>query len=136
MSSFKAISSFVPEKKTFKGFKHLCAWRPCWSRDLDHVIKLWSLSVRRLNIKFGYSWPYGLWEKVWDCHTMRVKCQRLILISCINLYELVKTTVFYHFRKKFLRNLIFLHFSIFELAVNMPKSIKCITWKNKMIILE
>ena len=30
----------VPEKKIFKGFYHIWAWRPSWSCDLDHLYKL------------------------------------------------------------------------------------------------
>ena len=29
----------VQEKKIFKGFYHIWAWRPSWSCDLDHLYK-------------------------------------------------------------------------------------------------
>ena len=34
MHSFQIIGLLVLEKKTFKGFYHICAWRPSWSCDL------------------------------------------------------------------------------------------------------
>ena len=40
MPSFKIIGLPVLEKKIFKGFYHICAWRPSWSCDLDHLYKL------------------------------------------------------------------------------------------------
>ena len=38
--SFVKIGPPVPEKKIFKGFYHIWAWRPSWSCDLDHFYKL------------------------------------------------------------------------------------------------
>ena len=40
MPSFKIIGLLVLEKKIFKGFYHIRAWRPSWSCDLDHLYKL------------------------------------------------------------------------------------------------
>ena len=40
MPSFKIIGLPVLEKKIFKGFYHIWAWRPHWSRDLDNLYKL------------------------------------------------------------------------------------------------
>ena len=40
MPSFKIIGLLVLEKKIFKGFYHISAWRPSWSCDLDHLYKL------------------------------------------------------------------------------------------------
>ena len=40
MPSFKIIGLLVLEKKIFKGFYHIWAWRPSWSCDLDHLYKL------------------------------------------------------------------------------------------------
>ena len=34
------IGFLVLEKKIFKGFYHIWAWRPSWSCDLDHLYKL------------------------------------------------------------------------------------------------
>ena len=36
----KIIGLLVLEKKIFKGFYHIWAWRPSWSCDLDHLYKL------------------------------------------------------------------------------------------------
>ena len=40
MPSFKIIGLLVLEKKIFKGFYHIWAWRPSWSCDLDLLYKL------------------------------------------------------------------------------------------------
>ena len=40
MPSFKIIGLLVLEKKIFKSFYHIWAWRPSWSCDLDHLYKL------------------------------------------------------------------------------------------------
>ena len=40
MLSFKIIGLLVLEKKIFKSFYHILAWRPSWSCDLDHLYKL------------------------------------------------------------------------------------------------
>ena len=40
MPSFKIIGLLVLEKKIFKGFYHIWAWRPSWSCDLYHLYKL------------------------------------------------------------------------------------------------
>ena len=32
----------VLEKKSFKGFYHICTWQPSWSCDLDHLYKFTS----------------------------------------------------------------------------------------------
>ena len=40
MPSFKIIGLLVLEKKIFKGFYHIWAWRPSWPCDLDHLYKL------------------------------------------------------------------------------------------------
>ena len=40
MPSFKIIGLLVLEKKIFKGFYHIWAWRPSWSCDLYHLPKL------------------------------------------------------------------------------------------------
>ena len=37
--SFVKIGQPVPEKKIFKGFYHIWAWRPSWSCDQHHVIR-------------------------------------------------------------------------------------------------
>ena len=39
-AKFKIIRLLVLEKKIFKGFYHIWAWRPSWSCDLDHLYKL------------------------------------------------------------------------------------------------
>ena len=57
--SFMKIGPLVLEKKIFKGFYHIWAWRPSWSCDLDHLYKLGSPFPRRLHIKFGFDWPSG-----------------------------------------------------------------------------
>ena len=40
MPSLMIIDFTVLEKTIFKGFYHICAWRPSWSFDLDHLYKL------------------------------------------------------------------------------------------------
>ena len=40
MPSFKIIGLLVLEKKIFKAFYHIWAWRPSWSCDLYHLHKL------------------------------------------------------------------------------------------------
>ena len=40
MPSLKIIGLLVLEKKIFKGFYHIWAWRPSWSCDLDLLYKL------------------------------------------------------------------------------------------------
>ena len=41
MPSFVEISPPVLEKKIFKGFYHIWAWRPSWSCDLDFLYIHW-----------------------------------------------------------------------------------------------
>ena len=41
MPIFKIIGLPVLEKKIFKGFNHIWAWRPSWSCDLGNFYKLW-----------------------------------------------------------------------------------------------
>ena len=41
MSSFIDIGLPVLEKKVFKGFNHIWAWRPSWSCDLDYLYIHW-----------------------------------------------------------------------------------------------
>ena len=55
--SFVKIGPPVLEKKIFKAFYHIWAWRPSWSCDLDHLYKL--SFPRKLHIKFGFDWPGG-----------------------------------------------------------------------------
>ena len=40
MPSFKITGLPVLEKKIFRSFYHIWAWRPSWSCDLDHLYKL------------------------------------------------------------------------------------------------
>ena len=52
----------VLEKKIFKDFYHIWAWRPSWSCDVmhDHIyINFGSPFPRRLHIKYGFDWPSG-----------------------------------------------------------------------------
>ena len=39
-AKFQDIGFLVLEKKIFKGFYYIWAWRPSWSCDLDHLYKL------------------------------------------------------------------------------------------------
>ena len=48
MRSFKIIGLLVLEKKLFKGFNHILAWRQSWSCDLDHLYTL-SFSLPKEN---------------------------------------------------------------------------------------
>ena len=41
MASFKIIGLPVLEKKIYKGFNDIWAWRPSWSCDLGNLYKLW-----------------------------------------------------------------------------------------------
>ena len=39
MTSFVEIGPLVQEKKNFKGFYHIWAWRPSGSSDLDYLLE-------------------------------------------------------------------------------------------------
>ena len=57
----------VLEKKIFKGFYHIWAWRPSWSIDRNHFSHLSIPVPRRLHIKFEQHWPRGFrGEVVWN----------------------------------------------------------------------
>ena len=51
--SFVEIGSPVLEKKIFKGFYHIWAWRPSWSCDLDYLYIHWfPLPIDFFHIEF------------------------------------------------------------------------------------
>ena len=39
-AKFKDYSTSGSGNKDFKGFRHIWAWRPTWSSDLDHFYEL------------------------------------------------------------------------------------------------
>ena len=51
----------VREKKNFKGFYHIWAWRPSWSCHPNAKNKL--SFTKRLHIKFGFDRPSGFREE-------------------------------------------------------------------------
>ena len=62
----KIIGLLVLEKKIFKGFYHIWAWRPSWPCDLYHLviyINFLSHFPRRIHMKFGIDWPIGFREE-------------------------------------------------------------------------
>ena len=59
MSIFKIVGLLVLEKKMFKGVYYICASRPSWSCDLDHLLKRLFSFLRRPNMKFGFDGPSG-----------------------------------------------------------------------------
>ena len=68
MQSLVAIGLLVPEKKIFKDFYHIRAWRPSWSWDPDAANKLLFPLPQELHIQFGFNWPSGFGgEDVRNC---------------------------------------------------------------------
>ena len=53
-AKFQDHRTFGSGKEDLYMFYHIWAWRPSWSRDLDH---LYILSFSKLHIKFGFDWP-------------------------------------------------------------------------------
>ena len=39
-TNFQGHRPFGSREEDFKGFYHICAWRPLWSCDLDHLNEL------------------------------------------------------------------------------------------------
>ena len=70
MPSFKIIGLLVLEKKIFKGFYHIWAWRPSWSCDLDHLYKL------------SFPLPKEAPHKIWLWLAKRIQRR-----SCLNIVD-------------------------------------------------
>ena len=58
-AKFQDHRTYDSGEEDFKGFYNICAWRPSWSCDLDHLYNFRSPFPRRLHIKFGFDWPSG-----------------------------------------------------------------------------
>ena len=56
MQRFSPKASSVMEKKIFKGFYHIWAWRPSWSTDRDHF--------SNLSFPHPKEAPYEIWAKL------------------------------------------------------------------------
>ena len=59
MSSFVEIGSPVLEKKSFKGFYNIWAWRPALSCDLDYLYTHWFPLPKDASYEFGFDWTSG-----------------------------------------------------------------------------
>ena len=93
MQRFSPKASSVLEKKIFKGFYHIWAWRPPWSTNRDHFSNLsfpqpkeapheiWAkFAQRRSRLKFWTFLPYKCIRKQnWPYHK-KVKCQCTTII--------------------------------------------------------
>ena len=53
------IGALILEKKIFKGFNHIQAWRLSLSCGLEQLYKLHYPIPRRLHMKFDIAWPSG-----------------------------------------------------------------------------
>ena len=101
MQRFSHKASLVLEKKIFKGFYHIWAWRPSLTIDSNHFSKLsfpwprealneiWAILTqslqRRSHLKFSTFFPYKcIGKQTWPRHK-KVKCQCMT----INLATLV-----------------------------------------------
>ena len=56
MQRFSPKASSVLEKKIFKGFYHIWAWRPSWSTNRDHFSNLLFPQPKEA--------PYEIWTKI------------------------------------------------------------------------
>ena len=103
MQRFSPKASLVLEKKIFKGFYHIWAWRPSWSINRNHFSNLsfpqpkeapyeiWAKLAQRLQrrsrLKFWTFFPYKCIRKQnWPYHK-KVKCQctTIILAALVDL---------------------------------------------------
>ena len=92
-------STSVLEKKIFKGFYHIWAWRPPWSTNHDHFSNLlfplskeapyeiWAKLAQRLQmrscLKFWTFFPYKCRRKQNWPYRKKVKCQCTTIILAI-----------------------------------------------------
>ena len=91
MQRFSHKASSFLEKKIFKGFYHIWAWRPSWSMDSNHFSNLsfpchreapneiWATLAqrrkRRSHLKFPTYLPYkSIGKQIWP-RRKKVKCQ-------------------------------------------------------------
>ena len=93
---FSPKVSSVLEKKIFKGFYHIWAWRPSWSTNRDHFSKLsfpqpkkapyeiWAKLAQRLQrrsrLKFWTFFPYKCIRKQNWPYPKKVKCRCTTII--------------------------------------------------------
>ena len=87
MQRFSSKASSVLEKKSFKGFYHIWAWRPSWSTNCDHF--------SNLLFPLPKETPYEIWAKL---------AQRLQRRSCLKfwtffLYKCIRKQN-WHYHKK------------------------------------
>ena len=99
MQRFSPKASLVLEKKIFKGFYHIWAWRPSWSTSQDHFSNLsfpqpkeapyeiWAKLAQRLQrrsrLKFWTFFPYKCIRKQNWPYRKKVKCQYTTFILAI-----------------------------------------------------
>ena len=99
MHTFSPKASLVLEKKIFKGFYHIWAWRPSWSMNRDHFSNLlfplskeapyeiWAKLAQRLQrrscLKFWTFFPYKCIRKQNWPYSRKVKCQFTTIILAI-----------------------------------------------------
>ena len=99
MQTFSPKASSVLEKKIFKGFYHIWAWRPSWSMNRDHFSNLlfplpkeapyeiWAKLAQRLQrrscLKFWTFFPYKCIRKQNWPYRKKVKCQCTTIILAI-----------------------------------------------------
>ena len=99
MQTFSPKASSVLEKKIFKGFYHIWAWRPSWSTNCDHFrnrlfplpkeapYEIWAKLSQRLQrrscLKFWTFFPYKCIGKQNWPYRKKVKCQCTTIILAI-----------------------------------------------------
>ena len=99
MQRFSPKASSVLEKKIFKGFYHIWAWRPSWLTNRDHFskflfplskeapYKIWAKLAQRLQrrscLKFWTFFPYKCIRKQNRPYRKTVKCQCTTIILAI-----------------------------------------------------
>ena len=99
MQTFSPKASSVLEKKIFKGFYHIWAWRPPWSTNRDHFsnflfplpkkapYEIWAKLAQRLQrrscLKILTFFPYNCIRKQNWPYRKKVKCQCTTIILAI-----------------------------------------------------
>ena len=73
MQRFSPKASSVMEKKIFKGFYHIWAWRPSWSMDRHHFSNLSFLHPEEA--------PYEIWAKLAQ-RLQRRSCLKMLTDGC------------------------------------------------------
>ena len=119
------------EKKTFKGFYHIWAWRPPWSINCDHFsilsfpqpkeapYEIWAKLAQRLQrrsrLKFWIFFPYKCIRKQNWPNGKKVKCQSTTIILA-TFGALQFPMIFSHKASSVLENKIF--FKVFPIQMH------------------